>query len=57
MRRTEMKKSMEERYEELIEDPKKVKKVFSLVWIVAYSMLIIGFIIILWVLLQGQQTP
>ncbi|MBQ7621427.1 MAG: hypothetical protein IJV47_04305 [Candidatus Methanomethylophilaceae archaeon] len=46
-------KSLEERYEETIQDPKKLKRFFTLTWIVAYGMLILGFIIILWVFLQG----
>ncbi len=47
-------KSLEERYEELVENPKKVKRFFSFAWIVSYTMLIIGFVIILWVLIQGR---
>ncbi len=45
-------KSLEERYEDVIEDPKKIKKAFNIIWIIAYSMLILGFILILWVFLQ-----
>ncbi len=48
-----MKKSMEERFEDLVADPAKFKKAFTLTWVVAYSMLILGIILILWVLLQG----
>jgi hypothetical protein len=50
-----MKKSMEERLDEAVHDPRKVKRFFTLAWVVAYSMLILGFIIILWVLLQGME--
>jgi hypothetical protein len=46
-------KSLEERFEETVEDPVKLKRAFNLIWIVAYGMLILGFIIILWVFLQG----
>jgi len=47
-------KSLEERYEEMREDPKKFKRFFNFTWIVAYGMLILGFIIILWVFLQDH---
>jgi cell division septal protein FtsQ len=47
-------KSLEDRYEEMKEDPKKLRRFFNITWIVAYGMLILGFIIILWVFLQGQ---
>ena len=46
-------KSLEERYEDLVEDPKRFKRFFTLTWAVAYAMLIIGFTIIIWILLQG----
>lgn len=47
-------KSLNERIEETLQDPSKLKKVFTIAWIVAYSMLILGFIIILWILFMGQ---
>lgn len=47
-------KSLEERFEDMMEDPQKVKRFFTFAWIVAYSMLIIGFVIIIWILLQGR---
>lgn len=47
-------KSMEERFEDLTEDPEKFKKLFTVTWLVAYSMLVLGGIIIIWVLLQGR---
>ena len=47
-------KSLEERFEEIREDPKKFKRFFNFTWIVAYGMLVAGFVIIIWVLLQGQ---
>jgi hypothetical protein len=49
-------KSLEERYEEIREDPKKFKRAFNAVWLIAYGMLILGFIFIIWILLQGQLT-
>jgi len=45
---------MDERIEELTEDPEKFRKFFSLAWIVAYGMLILGFTLIIWILLKGQ---
>ena len=47
-------KSLEERYEETVGDPRKLKRVFTIVWLVAYSMLILGFLLIVWILFQGQ---
>ena len=47
-------KSLEERYEEIREDPKKFKRAFYAIWIIAYGMLILGFVFIIWILLQGQ---
>ncbi len=47
-------KSLEERAEEIRNDPKKLKRVFTITWIAAYSMLILGAIIILWVLLMEK---
>ena len=49
-----MGKSMEERIEDMMEDPKKFKRFFTVAWLVAYGMLIVGFIIIIWVLLLAQ---
>ena len=45
-------KSLEERAEEIRDDPKKLKRAFTIVWVAAYSMLILGVIIILAVLLS-----
>ena len=49
-------KSIEERLEEIREDPVKLKRVFTIIWVAAYSMLIIGAILIVVVLLQGLQN-
>ncbi len=42
-----MRKSIEERLEDIREDPQKLKRVFTAAWVVAYSMLILGAFIIL----------
>ena len=47
-------KSLEERVEDVRNDPKKLKRVFMITWIAAYSMLILGAIIIIWVLLTEK---
>ncbi len=44
---------MEERWEELKEDPVKFRRLFKTVWILAYSMLILGVIVILWFLIDA----
>ena len=49
-------KSIEERLQEIREDPVKLKRVFTGLWVAADSMLIIGAILIVLVLLQGLQT-
>lgn len=36
-----------------MDDPKKLKRLFTFIWATAYSMLIIGFILILWVFLYA----
>ena len=43
-------KSIEDRYLEIKNDPKRLARAFKIIWIVAYSMLILGFILIIWVL-------
>jgi hypothetical protein len=45
-----VKKSFEERWEDIQEDPVKLKRVFTTVWVLAYSMLILGAFIIIWAL-------
>lgn len=46
-------KSLEERWEELKEDPVKFRRLFKTAWILAYSMLILGVIVILWFLIDA----
>ena len=43
---------LEDKYFEVMNDPRKRAKWFKITWIVAYSMLILGFALILWVLLR-----
>ena len=43
-------KSLEDRYWEIRNDPVKLARFFKITWIAAYSMLIIGFIILIWLL-------
>ena len=45
-------KSLEQRMEEIREDPVKKKRLFILIWVAAYSMLVLGGLIIVWVLVQ-----
>lgn len=45
--------SLEDKYHEMMGDPKKAARFFKITWIVAYSMLILGAIIIV-VLLANQ---
>lgn len=47
-------KSIEERLEEIKDDPVKTKRVFTLIWVAAYSMLILGAFIIIAVLIQDR---
>lgn len=43
---------LEDKYFEVMNNPRKRAKWFKITWIVAYSMLILGFALILWVLLR-----
>lgn len=47
-------KSIEDRYFEIKDDPEKLAKAVKIVWIIGYSMLILGFILIIWILIQGR---
>ncbi len=47
------KKTTAERLSEIREDPKKLKRLFNIIWIAGYGMLILGFFIIVWVLYAG----
>ena len=46
-------RSFEERWESIRDDPKKLKRIFTGTWVAAYSMLILGFVLILWVFLTN----
>ena len=35
-------------------DPQKLARAFKIIWITAYSMLILGFILIIWVLVDQR---
>ena len=47
-------KSLEDRYFEIKNDPVKLARFFKFSWIVAYSMLILGFILIIWTLVDAK---
>lgn len=47
-------KSIEERLEEIRDDPKKLKRSFNFIWIVSYGMLLLGAFIIIAVLIQSR---
>jgi hypothetical protein len=42
-------RSLKDRVDETAEDPVKLKRVFTATWVIAYSMLVIGFLLIVWV--------
>lgn len=44
---------LEDKYYEIKDDPKKRAKAFKVVWIVSYSMLLLGAVLIVWALAQG----
>ncbi len=46
-------KSMEERVAEIRDDPVKLKRAFTAIWVVAYGMLILGAFLIIAVLLSA----
>jgi hypothetical protein len=47
-------RSLEDRYHDLMNDPVKLAWFFKITWIVAYSMLILGFILIIWILIDQR---
>ena len=47
-------KPLEERWEEIKKDPVRITRVFKIVWITAYSTLILGIIVILWFLMDAH---
>lgn len=46
-------KSMEERVAEIRDDPVKLKRAFTAIWVVAYGMLMLGTFLIIAVLLSA----
>ena len=42
-------RSVKERVSDISDDPIKLKRAFTFIWVVAYSMLILGFLLIVWV--------
>jgi len=45
--------SLEDRYLDIMNDPKKRARLFKITWLVAYSMLVFGGLVILWVLFSA----
>lgn len=43
--------TLEDRWEDIKQDPKRLGRLFKIVWIAAYSMLILGVIVILYYLM------
>jgi len=48
-------RSIRERVDETVEDPVKLKRVATAVWVIAYGMLILGLLLIVWVF-YAQST-
>jgi cell division septal protein FtsQ len=46
-------RSVRERLDSINEDPKKLKRVFTFIWVTAYLMLILGFLLMIWVFLYA----
>ena len=47
-------RSIEDIYLDIKNDPKKLARAFKIIWIVGYSMLILGFLLIVWVLVDQR---
>jgi hypothetical protein len=47
-------KSLEDRYEEAKEDPVKVKRAFTAIWVISYAMLMLGAFVIIGVLIYER---
>lgn len=47
-------KSIQQRLSEIRDDPVKLKRVFTIIWVAAYSMLILGAFLIIWILIYGN---
>lgn len=46
-------KSMEDRIREIRDDPVKLKRTFTVIWVAAYGMLVLGAFIIIAILIMG----
>ena len=46
-------KSAPKYWENIQSDPKKLKRVFTFIWVVSYSMLMLGAFLIIWIFLFG----
>ena len=46
-------KSLEERMDEIREDPVKLRRVFTAIWVIAYGMLLLGAFIMIAVFIWG----
>jgi len=44
-------RSLKDRVDGISDDPKKLKRAFTFIWVTAYAMLILGFLLIVWVFL------
>ena len=42
---------LRERMNGISDDPKKLKRLFAFIWVTAYLMLILGFLLIVWIFL------
>jgi cell division septal protein FtsQ len=47
-------RSIRERLDDIKDDPKKLKRLFTFIWVTAYLMLILGFVLMLWVFLYAS---
>lgn len=47
-------KSFGEYWDDLKKDPKRLKRLFTTIWVTSYAVLILGFFLIIWVLLYGS---
>lgn len=46
--------ALEDRWEEIKQDPKRLARLFKIVWILAYSTLMFGIIVILYYLMMAH---
>jgi hypothetical protein len=46
-------RSLRERVDDISDDPVKQRRAFMFVWVVAYSMLILGFLLMVWIFVKN----